>query len=251
MNFEKKVVIVTGGSRGIGRAVVEKFSELGANLIINYNNSENEAKKVLKSVVKGRFGYPSAIIIKGDVSSHEDRWAIIREATDMFKKIDILVNNAAIYIPQAFGKIDRETFYNHVECNYEGPFFLSREVAKIMKKQGGGVIINVASDAGLKPCSRHGIVYGSTKRALIHLTEAMAVELGQHNIRVNAVAPGYTDTDMAGFADKPKRREKAKECNPLKKICSPEDIANAIVFLASEDARMITGVTLPVGHNLS
>ncbi|MFC1721929.1 SDR family NAD(P)-dependent oxidoreductase [Patescibacteria group bacterium] len=249
MKLEKKVALVTGASRGIGAAVAIDLAAHGAVVVVNYLNSEEKAKAVAHEINKNG---GEAIVMQADVGNCYDRHQLIKRIMKHFGQIDILVNNAAIFIRQAVWELQEKTVLKQLNCNYVGPLFLSRLAAIKMRSTGGGVIINIASNAGLRPNNHLGIAYSASKAALIHSSMDLARLLGRYNIRVNVVAPGRTDTDMGGFGDNGKKRAAVIKKIPLGRINAPEDVAKVVSFLASADAANMTGVVMPVdgGMNL-
>ena len=240
MDLKNKVAIVTGSARGIGRAIALKFAEAGANLIIT-DISEEFGKKVVEEIQNlGR----DAIWIKADISKSEDANDLIQKSLEKFGKIDILVNNAGITRDNLLMRMSEEEWDSVIAVNLKGAFNCIRAATKTFMKQRYGKIINMASVVG-----QMGNVtqsnYAASKAGLIGLTKSVAKELSSRNILVNAVAPGFIETEMTSMLP-----EKAKEAFlsmiPLNKPGQPDDVAKAVLFLASDVSDYITGQVINV-----
>ena len=243
INLEGRTAIITGGSRGIGKATAILLAKAGCDIAINYARNEKDAQNVCKEIEKhGR----RCLHIKADVSDLYEVKNMIQEVIKNFGKIDILVNNAGIWTYGEIGNMDEETWNETLDINLKGMFFMCNEVIPQMKKRRRGWIINISSTAGLRGEAFHSH-YAASKGGVIAFTKSLAVELAPYNILVNCVAPGWVDTDMCEevFRDK-EFKEKVKQSIPLKRIPSPEDIAGPILFLASDLARHITGAVINV-----
>ena len=230
----KKTVLITGASRGIGRAAALLFGSRGYNVVINYLHSEKQAKSVRDEIISsgGR-----AIICRADVSDRKQVGEMFNAVKQEFGTVDILVNNAGIAQEKQFQDITTEEFRNMLSVNLESVFNCTQIALTDMLKQKSGSIVNVASIWGIRgaACESH---YSASKGAVISLTQALAREFAPSGIRINAVAPGATDTDILDMTEIEKT-EFAKEI-PMKKIGKPEDIASVIFFLATA-AQYITG----------
>ncbi len=231
-----KLVLVTGGSRGIGRETAIKFAKEGYNVIVNYKEREDMAKSVVDEICKlGR----TAIAIKADVSNYSEVEEMFNTIFKYFNRLDVLVNNAGIGDITPFSDITEEHWRRIFDTNVNGVFNCCKFAVPKMVSQQEGVIINLSSIWGIvgASCEAH---YSATKGAIIGFTKALAKELGPCNIRVNAVAPGGVRTDM--LKDVPEEiMDKVKEMTPLRKIAVPEEIAEYIYFLASDSADLMTG----------
>ena len=239
-----KVVLVTGSSRGIGKATIIEFASNGYNVVINYNNSENEALQ-LKEYVEKEYGI-KALTIKADVSNEVEVKEMISTIIKEFGSIDVLVNNAGIVFDRNFEDITIDEFEKTLKTNVIGAFIVSREVAKYMKN--GSAIVNVSSTNGTKTISPECLDYNVSKIGLQSLTRDLAFQF-KPNIRVNAIAIGWADTDMN--KDLPKdyiEEENAKIY--LERFANPSEIAKTIYYLASENASYINGeiVTMDGGY---
>ena len=241
MKLEGKVALVTGSSRGIGRAIALEFSQHGAKVAVNYLKSQPEAEAVVR-VIEAQGG--EAIAIYGDVSRSKQVARMVRQTLEHFNRIDILVNNAGIYRREAH----TEQHWDRVmSIQLKGCFICTQAVAPIMQEQHSGVIINIAGTAGYE--GRKGIEpYAAKSAAIIAFTKSCARELAPE-IRVNAIAPGLIQTDIAEVFSTEEKREFCQAI-PLGRLGQPEDVAKAAFFLASDDSSYITGQTLIVdgGH---
>ncbi|HQT90711.1 MAG TPA: SDR family NAD(P)-dependent oxidoreductase [Candidatus Kryptobacter bacterium] len=243
IDLTSKVVLITGGSRGIGAATAILFAKAGADVAITYQGSDAKAKEVVNEIKKlGKKG--SAY--KGDNSKNDVVKSIVHDVHKEFGRIDILVNNAGIW---TYGEVDtmKESVWDHtMDINLKGTFLFCHYVIPIMKKQGGGSIINLSSTAGQRGEAFHSH-YAASKGGVISFTKSLSTELGQFNIRVNSVAPGWVDTDMSAEAlNEPAYRQQVLRTIPLGKIPTGSDIAGPILFLASDLASHITGEILNV-----
>lgn len=244
--FKDKVVLITGGSRGIGRAAAIKFAKLGANVIIVYKNNENQAQSLVNEITS--FG-GTIKTIKADVSVKEEIDRIVNLALSFWGRIDVLVNNAGIVYDREFEEITYEESIQILKTNMLAPLFLSQKITPIMlKNTSGGCIVNVSSTSGLHDFNPGTADYAMSKIALQSLTKDLSMKYSP-KIRVNAVAPGWVNTDMN--ADLPKdfvESETAKY--HMKRWAEPEEIADVIIYLASPNATYITGqvFVLDGGH---
>lgn len=231
-----KVVLITGSSRGIGKATAIKFAQGGEyNVVINYNDSKLEAEK-LKDYVETNFGV-RALAIKADVSNETEVKNMISKIIDEFGNIDVLVNNAGIVFDRSFDEIKIEEFERTLKVNVIGSFIVSREASKYMNK--GSSIVNVSSTNGTKTISPECLDYNISKIGLLSLTRDLAYQF-KPNIRVNAIAIGWADTDMN--KDLPKDYiESENEKIYLERFADPSEIANTIYFLANDESSYING----------
>ncbi len=247
MRLKNKIALITGSSKGIGATIAKKFAEEGAAVIINYKNSEEKALRLTKSIKdKGL----EAIAIKADVSEPEEIISMSDEIIIKFGRIDILVNNASLYPRNKFFDSTEESWNSAIDTNLKGAYFCSQIFSKEMLKKKQGNIINISSNTGLMPRDKKGLEYGISKAGLIYLTQSLALTLAP-NIRVNCIAPGYTLTEMVELYRSPTLKKQVESRIPLRKINLPEDIANSALFLASEDARNITGQIMVVDGGYS
>ncbi len=236
-----KTVIVTGASRGIGACIAKEFAKNGYNVVLNYFKSEEKAKEVSKEIES--LG-ARVLLSKADVSDPVQVQAMVEEAIKVFGNVDVLVNNAGISISGLLIDMTNEQIQNLVSTNLVSQIVCAREVAKHMIGCQSGRIVNVSSIWGVVGGSNE-TVYSATKAGIIGFTKALAKELGLSNITVNAVAPGAIETDMMKSYDAETKNQIAEETT-LGRIGKPEDIAKAVLFLASDDASYITGQVLRV-----
>ncbi len=241
MRFEGKVVLVTGASRGIGKAVATGFGKEGAKVVVNYSKSKSKANEVVKEIEK--YG-GEAISIKCDISDENQVRDMIEKAVQRFSRLDILVNNAGIGFLSNFEEMKTEQWKRTFDVNMLGGFLCSKYAAKQMLKQKYGRIVNIASTDGINTYDPRSIDYAATKAAVINFTKSLAQALGP-DILVNCVAPGWVATDMSkGMSKETMRRELSRQI--IKRFSRPEEQANAVLFLASDDASYITGSVLVV-----
>jgi len=244
--LKDKVALVTGASRGIGREIAQTLAAYGASVIVNYNGSKDRADEVVEmiSAAGGK-----AIAVKADVDKAEEIARLFEEAQAAFGRIDILVNNAGITRDNLILKMSEEEYDTVLDTNLKGAFLCMKHAAKIMLRQKNGRIINISSISGIAGNAGQAN-YCAAKAGLIGLTKSLAKELGSRGITVNAVAPGFIETEMTE-----KLSEQVKEGMlaqiPLKRAGSVKDIAEAVAFLASERAAYITGQTLSVNGGMA
>lgn len=241
VRFKGKVVLVTGASRGIGRAVAIGFGKEGAKVIVNYASSRAKADEVVREIERHR---GKALAIRCDVSDEKQVKVMIERSVREFGRLDILVNNAGIFFTSKFTEIEIEKWRRTFDVNIMGAFLCSKHAAIQMRKQKYGRIVNIASTDGINTYDPQSVDYAATKAAVINFTKSMAVALGP-DILVNCVAPGWVNTDMAKYLTK-KEVEEELNRQVIKRFSRPEEQANAVLFLASDDASFITGSVLVV-----
>lgn len=232
---------MTGASRGIGRATAIRLARDGHDVVINYYSHEEQAREVAREVEKVG---SRALVARADVASHEEVMSMVESAVKAFGRIDVLVNNAGIYQRTDIEGLSLDQWRRVMDVNLMGAFHCIKAVAPIMRGQRWGRIINVSSQIAFRG-TPHGADYAASKAGLLGLTKAAALELARYNVTVNAVAPGTIETDIIAHYTDEDRRRKA-EAIPLGRIGNPEDVADVISFLASEDSRYITGATIHV-----
>ena len=236
-----KVAIITGASRGIGRATAVQLAKEGAKVVINYAGNQNAAEETL-SLVKAAGG--EAIMIQADVADSQQVAQLIKATMDAFGRIDILVNNAGITRDNLLVLMKEEDWDAVINTNLKGIFNCTKAVFRVMMKQKSGKIINMSSVVGIMGNAGQ-INYAAAKAGVIGFTKSAAKEFASRGITVNAIAPGYIATDMSAAIPEQAKAEMAEKI-PLKRLGSPEDIAAAVLFLASDAANYITGQTLNV-----
>lgn len=242
-NFKHKVVLITGASRGIGEAIAHQFAEKGAQVIVS--SRSQEGIDVVANAIIEKGGKAAAITChNGDKASREN---LIKQTIDQFGQLDVMINNAAAN--PYFGNVldmGYEAMTKTIEVNIEGYFHMSQLAGQQMRKQGAGVIINTSSVNG-RTSGFNQSLYSASKAAIISMTESFAKECAPFGIRVNAVLPGLTDTKFASALTQNEAMLKMILPQiPLGRVAQPEEIAPAYLFLASDEAKYITGVSLPV-----
>ncbi|HKO42730.1 MAG TPA: SDR family NAD(P)-dependent oxidoreductase [Pyrinomonadaceae bacterium] len=243
LRLEDQVAIVTGGSRGIGKAVVELFAQLGAHAVVNYVSDAAAAEAVVETVKgQGR----QAIAFKADVSKSAEAHRLIQATLEQFKRIDILVCSAGIWEGDAIESMTDEMWDKTIDVNLKGTWSVCKAVAPAMKQREGGKIVVVSSTAGQRGEAGYSN-YAASKGGQIAFVKSLAVELAPWKINVNAVAPGWVDTDMTKEALGNSESRAAIASNiPIGAVATAEDIARPIAFLCSDWARHITGEVLNV-----
>lgn len=236
-----KNAIVTGASRGIGRAIAVELANQGANVVVNYAGNEKSAKKVVEELKQAGV---KSFAIKANVADEKDVKMMMKETLKEFGTIDILVNNAGITRDNLLMRMKETDFDDVVDTNLKGTFLCIKAVSRSMMKQRSGRIINVASIVGVSG-NPGQVNYVAAKAGVIGLTKSVAQELASRNILVNAVAPGFIETDMTDELNEEQKATILKGI-PLEKLGSPTDVARVVRFLASEDAAYLTGQTIHV-----
>jgi 3-oxoacyl-[acyl-carrier protein] reductase len=246
INLSGRIALVTGASRGIGRACAIKLAALGAAVVVNYNKSAQAADDVVAEIERSG---GAAIAVQGDVSRFEMAATVVKATIDAYGRLDILVNNAGTTRDRLLASMTEEDFDVIIEQNLKSVFNCSRAALRQMMKQKHGRIVNVTSVAGVigNPGQTN---YSAAKAGIIGFTKAMAKEYGGRNIAVNAVAPGYVPTDLTE-ALPPAIREVIVRSTACGRMGTAEEIANAVVFLASDEASYITGQILAVDGGLT
>ena len=239
--LDKKNVIITGGSRGIGKGIAEIFAQQGANVAFTYNSSSSSAKEL--EVHLKTFGV-KAKAYQSDASDFEQAQKLADEVIKDFGGIDVLINNAGITKDNLLMRMSEDDFDKVIKVNLNSVFNLTKAVLRPMLKQRHGSIINISSVVGIKGNPGQAN-YSASKAGIIGFSKSVALELGSRNIRSNVVAPGFIETEMTEKLDE-KTVESWRQAIPLKRGGKPEDIANACVFLASDMSTYITGKTLSV-----
>ena len=244
--LENKTIVVTGGSRGIGKSIVLKLAENGANVIFTYLSSSEKANMVIDEAQK--YGV-SIEAFKSDASNYEDCQQLIDNILSKHLNIDVLVNNAGITKDNLLLRMSEQDFNSVLSVNMNSVFNMTKAVQKSMLKSRNGCIINLSSVVGLKGNAGQAN-YAASKSAIIGFSKSVALELGSRNIRCNVIAPGYIETEMTQKLDD-KTADLWKQNIPLKRAGVGDDVANLIVFLSSEMASYITGQVLSVCGGLS
>jgi 3-oxoacyl-[acyl-carrier protein] reductase len=241
MELEGKVAIVTGGTRGIGRAIVLDLAENGADIALNYRKSADLAKELAETIQgMGR----RALIVQADVSSFDDAQAMVQKVLDEFGRVDILINNAGMNWDGVVWKMTEEQWDQVINVDLKGTFNYTRAVTPNFREQGSGKIVNITSINGLR--GKFGQTnYSAAKAGVIGFTKACARELGRSSVNINAVAPGLIETEMVKEAPE-QVREMALAEIVLGRLGLPEEVASVVTFLCTEKARHITGQVIQV-----
>ena len=243
-----KCAVITGSTRGIGKAIAIKYASLGCNIVINYKseNDEVNARELSDEICK--LGVDT-LIVKANVGDFEEAKNLVEKAKEKFGKVDILVNNAGITKDNLILRMNESDFDNVINVNLKGSFNCLKAVTPIMLKQKRGKIINMASVVGV--IGNPGQVnYCASKAGVIGMTKSLAKELGGKNINVNAIAPGFIDTDMTRVLSEDQKKNILSQV-PLKRLGLVSDIANVAAFLASEDSDYITGQVIHVDGGMA
>lgn len=241
MQLAGKVALVTGASRGIGRAVALQLAKSGAKIAVNYAGNQAAAEEV-KQLIEENGG--EAILVQADISSSESVDAMVSAVMEAFGRIDILVNNAGITRDTLLMRMKEADWNAVIQTNLTGVFYVTKAVSKIMMKQRSGRIVNMSSVVGLMGNAGQAN-YAAAKAGVIGFTKSMAKELAARNITVNAIAPGFIATDMTAVLSDKVKEDLATKI-PLGRLGAADDIANAVLFLVSDSASYITGQTLNV-----
>jgi 3-oxoacyl-[acyl-carrier protein] reductase len=241
--LKDKVVVVTGGSRGIGAAIAKGFAELGSNIAIIYRSDQSSAETCAKEI--NRAG-SRCLLVKARVEKANEVKRAIRKVVEKYGQIDVLVNSAGIWKDGQIGSMTEEQWDETIDINLKGTFLFCNEIARLMKKNKSGRIINISSTAGQRgePLHSH---YAASKGGIIAFTKSIAVELAPYNIKVNCVSPGWVNTDMtrhvlSGLSF----RSKIRQGIPRGKVAVSEDIVGSVLFLASNLSNHIIGATISV-----
>lgn len=236
-----KVAFITGGTRGIGRQIALTLAKAGMNIVVNYR-TENEDLEITKKEIEKQgvkcFG------VQGDVSNFEDCERMTKEIIEKFEKIDVLVNNAGITKDCLLMRMKKEDFEDVINVNLVGTFNVTKNIIPYMMKQRSGRIINISSVVGVSGNAGQ-TNYSASKAGIIGFTKSLAKEVASRNILVNAVAPGFIETKMTDVL-KDEVKEEISKTIPLKRMGTPEDVANVVEFLASEKSSYITGQVINV-----
>jgi len=244
--IKNQVVIVTGGSRGIGRAVCVRLAKEGVHIVLNYTANIEAAKETAEACRKEGV---KAIIVQADVSKSEDCERLFSEALTITGRVDILVNNAGITKDGLIIRMKEEDFDAVIDVNLRGAFLCMKNAAKIMMKQRYGRIINMSSVIGIRGNAGQ-VNYAASKAGIIGMTKSLAKELASRGVTVNAVAPGMIETDMTNILSEKIKEEVVKEI-PVQYMGKPEDVAEAVAFFAKEEASYVTGQVLCIDGGMA
>ena len=245
MKLAGKVAIITGGSRGIGRAITQELAQRGACVVVNYQRSAEAAEAVVSAITRAG---GQALAVQADVGDYEQAARLVQTALDAYGQVDILVNNAGTTRDQLLITMREADWDDVLRTNLKSLFNCCKAVARPMVKRHYGRIINISSVSGI--AGQGGQTnYAASKAGVIGFTKSLAKELGPRSITVNAVAPGFVTTDL--IADLPEElKQRAIEATPLRRLGTPTEVAYAVAFLASDEAAFITGEVLTVDGGL-
>lgn len=244
--IKNQVAIVTGGSRGIGKAICLRLAKEGVHIILNYASNKSAAEKTAAECKK--LGV-QVILVKADVSKADECEKMFIEAMNINGRVDILVNNAGITRDNLLIRMKDEDFDEVIQTNLRGTFLCMRSASKIMMKQRYGRIINMSSVIGVRG-NPGQVNYAASKAGIIGMTKALAKELAARGVTVNAIAPGMIETDMTAVLSENIKENICKEI-PMKKMGTPEDVAETVLFFAKEEASYITGQVLCVDGGMA
>ena len=251
MNVKGKVVIITGAGSGIGRETAILFAKHGAKVVVA-DIDEKSGKETVGEIIKVLEQDPDckgdAIFTKLDISNREQTKQVVQEVLNRYGEIDVLINNAGIIKDDLIIRMTEEEWDRVIDIDLKGPFNCTQAVVEDMIKHGNGEIINVSSIVGIYG-NIGQVNYAAAKAGLIGMTKTLAKELGKKGIRVNAIAPGFIHTPMTAKVPE-KILEMMKEKTPLKRLGEPKDVANTLLFLASDEANFINGAVIPVDGGL-
>lgn len=236
-----KVAFITGGTRGIGRQIALTLSENNFDIVVNYR-TENETLKTLKEEIKNN--NVNFYAVQGDVSNFNDTEKMVKEIIEKYSKIDVLINNAGITKDNLIARMKKEDFEDVINVNLIGTFNVTKNVVPYMMKQRNGRIINISSVVGINGNAGQSN-YSASKAGIIGFTKSLAKELGSRNILVNAIAPGFIETQMTDVLKDEVKEEIVKNI-PLRRTGKPQDVANVVKFLTSDDSSYITGQVIQV-----
>ena len=238
---EKQVILVTGGSRGIGKAIALKYAKNGYDVVLNYVSDNTDVEGLKEEFRKCG---SEVLCVKADISKSEQVSELVKTAIDKFGKIDVLVNNAGITKDTLLMRMKEEDFDKVIDINLKGTFLVTKEVSTYMMKKRNGRIINLSSVVGVSGNAGQSN-YAASKAGIIGFTKSVAKELASRNIRANCVAPGFIETDMTNvLSDEVKANISAQI--PMKRMGTVEDVANLVYFLGSEESSYITGQTIHI-----
>lgn len=240
--MDKKVALITGGARGIGKKIAEKFARNRYNIVINYVSEKTDVNKLESDLSQN--GKVEVLCIKCDVTDFNSCQEMVKEAVDKFGKIDVLINNAGITKDNLLMRMKEEDFDKVINVNLKGTFNMTKNVISYMMKKRSGRIVNISSVVGVSGNSGQAN-YAASKAGIIGFTKSVAKELASRNILANAVAPGFIETDMTDVLSE-SVKESIYSQIPLKKMGKPEEVANAVYFLGSDENTYITGQVLNV-----
>lgn len=245
MDLSNKIALVTGGASGIGREISKSLAKSGATVIVNYNKSKDKAQSLLEEIQSLGF---KAYAFQADISNYTEAEALINYIISEFKTLNIVVNNAGITDDALIMRMQESQFDKVINTNLKGVWNISKHAAKHLLKSGYGRLINISSISGVLGNAGQSN-YSAAKAGVIGMTKALAREFASRNVTVNAIAPGFIETDMTHALSEDVKKTWENQI-PLKRFGTPDDVSHAVLFLASEQASYITGHTLEVDGGL-
>ena len=244
MNFENKVVLVTGASRGIGRVIAQQFAEQGARVAVNYHSNRAAAEETLASLAGD-----SHTLIQADIGNPDEARELIGTAINRMQRLDILINNAAVFLDHPIANTNYEdwqrAWQQTIATNLIGTANVMFHAAQQMIRQGGGRIVNVSSRGAFRG-EPNAPAYGASKAGLNAMSQSLAQALAPHNVFVSVVAPGFVETEMAAAHLEGPAGESIRNQSPLKRVARPDEVARTVLFLASEGTDFLTGCIVDV-----
>lgn len=239
--MERKTVLITGASKGLGASIAKVFAQHNHNIILNYNNSEEEALKLTEELKKYNI---EVLPVKADITNEDEIKNMVNISINKFKKIDILINNAGIALDTTFEDKTKENFIKTIDTNLIGPFLLSKYIGESMLKEKQGCIINISSTNGIDTYYEYSLDYDASKAGMISLTHNLALHFAPY-IRVNCIAPGWINTEMNKNLDEEYKKEEENKIL-IKRFAEPLEIANVVYFLSTDEAKYINNETIRV-----
>lgn len=239
--MERKTVLITGASKGLGASIAKVFAQHNHNIILNYNNSEEEALKLTEELKKYNI---EVLPVKADITNEDEIKNMVNISINKFKKIDILINNAGIALDTTFEDKTKENFIKTIDTNLIGPFLLSKYIGEYMLKEKQGCIINISSTNGIDTYYEYSLDYDASKAGMISLTHNLALHFAPY-IRVNCIAPGWINTEMNKNLDEEYKKEEENKIL-IKRFAEPLEIANVVYFLSTDEAKYINNETIRV-----
>jgi NAD(P)-dependent dehydrogenase (short-subunit alcohol dehydrogenase family) len=244
VNFENKVVLITGASQGIGRVIARQFAEAGALVVIHYHRNREQAEKTFASLAGD-----SHAILQADITDPGEARELVRKAIDRYGRIDVLVNNAGIFELHPIADLSYEDWQKAwrktLDTNLMGPANVTYQVAQQMIKQGGGRIVNISSRGAFRG-EPEAPAYGASKAGLNAMSQSLAQALAPHHVFVYVVAPGFVDTERVAFKVHGPEGDAIRNQSPLKRVAKPDEVARTVLFLASEGTDFLTGCIVDV-----
>ncbi|MDD3186860.1 MAG: SDR family NAD(P)-dependent oxidoreductase [Bacilli bacterium] len=244
MDFKDKIALVTGGTSGIGKKIAEELLKQGSKVIINYGHDDIQAQKTKQELDNYK---NNIVLIKADLSNLEEVKLMFEEVKNKYGKLDYLVNNAGTNVDSYIENFNIEDWNKVLNVNLTGKFLCTKYAIPLLKKSKSAAIVNIASRLGTRPC-KEASAYCVAESGIINFTKCSALELSEQGIRVNTVSPGLTITPLSLNGWTEKEIEETKNSNPLKRLGETIDIANAVLFLLSDDASYITGQNINVNR---